>query len=119
DLSGNLTVERPRSAVEPFGGERPGRDNRLSRLRRGQTRELVGHLQLGRRDSRHVQLDVDAIEKRAGEPREVATPGVRRADTVGVACAVLTAGTRIGGQDKLEPTGEMSDGVRAMNADDT
>src|SRR5256885_9760156 len=57
--------------------------------------------------SRHLQLDVDAVRQRTGNPAAIAGDALGRAAAAAVAIAAVPAGTGIHGCDELEARGKL------------
>ena len=66
-------------------------------------------------DGRHLDVQVDAVEQRAGNPAKIPRNGAVRAGAGARRVAVVPAGARIHGGDQHEPAGE---GDRAVDARD-
>ena len=116
---GHLGVGGPPRVAPPFAGGRPGREDPRPDGR-GVLRHLLeplgGSARPGEpldRPQRHPQ--VDAVEHRARQARDVAALGEARAGAVGV--PGRRAGARVGRHHQLEAGGIADDAVGAREAD--
>src|SRR5690606_24066659 len=101
----DVSVYLPGRAVQSFRRSLARVDNTLPcRVARG--RALAGHSKLRGSDATDAQLNVDAVEQRSRESREIASPVAGSAGAFTVASPVVSAWARVCCEHQLEATGE-------------
>jgi hypothetical protein len=76
-----------------------------------------GQSEIGGRDGRYFDVQVDAVEQRPGDPRLVIRGAARRAAAGERGIAEMAATTRVHRRDQLDPRGEGHVGVGTSDAD--
>ena len=103
------------SFLKPLQLNRPRIIDALANHLRGFSGVAAGEVLIA--DRRHFDLNVDAIEERAGDARAIALDLQRRADAFFLRIGEKTAGARVHGRDQHDAGGIIDRAERARNGD--